>query len=462
VQQGVEMTKLETVQPVPALPPEAAPAPAPPIVAVPERPKRRFSLGNKFLLANLVVIAVCFLVPALIEMLYPDTSGASQVAVKMASIFTGVLAAVGVSVYLARSMTGNIETLTSSMDRLSSGDLSQLVGVRDSRYTDEIDRLTGSVNQMVTSLRDLVWHIKSTSWSLAQSAEKLTVAVHGITTAAGEVAQSMEQIARGAELQSELVEKTSGVIERMAKLAQRISQSAEDTAQAVRATSRAAQGGAEVARLAVEKIRIVFEKIERASEMAIRFGDKTREVHQFVEVITHVAQQTHLLALNATIEAARAGEAGRGFAVVADEVRKLAEGTGKSTEQIARLVEELGKESEKVVSSMREGIADLTGEREDLNVIIQSLENILASAVASSTKVETIAQITREQLQGAEEMVKAIANISQVTESNAASTEEVSAATEEQSASMQEVARFARELSDFSSRLEAAVSSFKL
>jgi methyl-accepting chemotaxis protein len=440
--------------------PEVEPAPSE--VTTPPS-KRRISMGTKLLMGNLFVIAVCFVVPAIIEELYPERSGEALVAVKMASIFIGILTAGLVSLFVARSMTRNIETLSASADRISSGDLSQLVQFKARTFfADEIENLSVSVNRMLKNLRDLVWHIMSTSRSLAQSADKLTISVQGITAAATEVATSMEQIARGAELQSELVEKTSGVIERMATLTQKIGQAAEDTAQAVRATSRAAQGGAEVARLAVEKIRLVFEKIERASEMVIRFGDKTREVHQFAEVITNIAQQTHLLALNATIEAARAGEAGRGFAVVADEVRKLAESTSRSAERISRLVGEIGEESEKVVSSMREGISDLAGEREDLNVIIRSLENILASAVAGAAKVETISQIAREQLQGAEEMVRAIANISQVTENNAASTEEVSAATEEQSAAMQEVDRLARELAEFSSRLEAAVSSFKL
>jgi methyl-accepting chemotaxis protein len=474
VPSGREISRVEPGSaPLTAVPaaPSAEPGPPPvgdhppdlaPPVPSDATAKRRIAMGTKLLLGNLFVIAVCFVVPAVIEVFYPDRSGPALVAVKMASIFTGILTAVGVSVFLARSMTRNIESLSASADRLSSGDLSQLVRFRRTVFADEIEQLSGSVNGMVTNLRQLVWHIKSTSWSLAQSAEKLSTAVHRISGAASEVATGMEQISKGAELQTELVDKTSRVIENMAALTEKVGQSAEDTAQAVRATSRAAQAGADVARLAVEKIRLAFEKIERASEMVIRFGDKTREVRQTADVITNVAQQTHLLALNATIEAARAGEAGRGFAVVAEEVRKLSESTSRSAEQISRLVQTIGLESEKVVFSMREGISDLTGEREDLNMIIESLGNILSTAMAAAEKVDTISKMSREQRSGAEEMVKAIANMSLVTENNAASTQEVSRATGEQTVSMQEVARFARELSEFSGRMEAVVSSFKL
>jgi len=441
-------------------PPPAPPAPLP---STTQTPRRALSMGTKLLVGNLFVIAVCFIVPALIEEFYPDRSGTAFLAVKIASIFIGILTAGIVSLFLARSVTRNLEHLSTSADRISSGDLSQPVRVETANgFADETTRLALSVNRMVTNLRDLVWHIQTTSGSLAGSADKLTDAVRGIRAAANGVTQSIEQIGRGAELQHELVERSRGVIDRMAELTHQISTSADDTASAVRATSGAAQIGAEAARLAVEKIRIVFEKIERASQMVIQFGARTREVRQFSDVITHVAQQTHLLALNATIEAARAGEAGRGFAVVADEVRKLADNTGRSAEQISRLVQGLGEETEKVVFNMREGITDLAGEREELAGIIRSLENILASALGSADKVESISRIAHEQLRGADDMVRAIANIAQVTQSNSASNEQVAAAALLQSTSMEEVTAAVDQLSESSRRMQDVVSSFKL
>ena len=178
-------------------------------------------MATKLLLGNLLVIAVCFVVPAVVGELYPDRSGTSRFAVRLAAIFLGVLTAGIVSLILSRSMAVNLERLSTSADRISAGDLSKLVELGGGQgFTDETDRLAGSVNRMVTNLRELVWHMQTTSANLAQSAERLGDAMYGIRGAADGVARSVDQIARGAELQSELVEKNRGSIEHSADVAE--------------------------------------------------------------------------------------------------------------------------------------------------------------------------------------------------------------------------------------------------
>lgn len=66
-----------------------------------------------------------------------------------------------------------------------------------------------------------------------------------------------------------------------------------------------------------------------------------------IQVITSIAEKTHLLALNAEIEAARAGgEAGRSFSVVASEVRRLAENTANAAADVNQKITATSKSVE--------------------------------------------------------------------------------------------------------------------
>jgi hypothetical protein len=142
----------------------------------------------------------------------------------------------------------------------------------------------------------------------------------------------------------------------------------------------------------------------------------SKKIADITGVIDGIAFQTNLLALNAAIEAARAGDQGRGFAVVAAEVRKLAQRCGEAAKEIKALI---GDSVEKIEGGTR--LVDASGQT--LNEIVMAVKKV-------SDIVAEIALASQEQSTGIEQVNKAVMQMDEMTQQNAALVEEAAAASE--------------------------------
>jgi methyl-accepting chemotaxis protein len=377
-------------------------------------------------------------------------------------IFTGLLAILAgmvLAFVMSRNLTTEIRSLVTTARVVAEGDLTRDVVVNTS---DEVGELAAAFNQMVGSLRDIAREVKTTATAVTTSAVALSASAEEMNASTEEIAATVEQIAKGAEHQAGLVEQTSKVMREMANSINEIAARAKSAAEAAAEAGYTAQTGGKSAREAMEKMKGVFSIIESAATGVKGFSEKTQQIGTIVDVITKIAQQTHLLALNATIEAARAGEAGRGFAVVAEEVRKLATEAAGSAEKIAEIIKQIQGENSKVVASIEVATREITSGREVLTYTGDALEDIVRVVVEEVKKVQEISALTQQQTQGAQELVKTIDEIAKVAEDNAASTEEASAATTEQTASMEQMAQSAQQLSRLADTLKTLVARFNV
>ena len=174
----------------------------------------------------------------------------------------------------------------------------------------------------------------------------------------------------------------------------------------------------------VKNVVLTMESIKQSSSKIV----------DIISVIDGIAFQTNILALNAAVEAARAGEQGRGFAVVASEVRTLAQRSAAAAKEIKELIQDS-------VDKIQSGASQVDDAGNAMNEIVDSVKRV-------TDIMAEIAQASKEQTQGIEQVNLAIVEMEGVTQQNAALVEQAAAA--------------AQSMRDQSKSLVENVNSFRL
>ncbi len=246
--------------------------------------------------------------------------------------------------------------------------------------------------------------------SLATIVEKLSNTMRRINDVSeqvnegnNQVSMSAQSLAHGSIQQASAVEELSVTIDEISGM---VAETAKDSQDAKEANEKAQQA--------------LTQSNAQMHEMVDAMGnisEKSAEISKIIKTIDDIAFQTNILSLNAAVEAARAGAAGKGFAVVADEVRNLATKSAQSAKDTASLIEE-------TVSVVEVGNRIAGSTSESINIAIES-------ATELGALVDSIATSSASQAEGAKQIGIGIAQISEVVQTNSATSEESAAVSEE-------------------------------
>jgi methyl-accepting chemotaxis protein len=296
-----------------------------------------------------------------------------------------------------------LDDVVRMLSAMAEGDLTESI---EAEYAGTFGQLKDDANLTVARLREIVTQIKQATDAINTAAQEIAVGNQDLSSRTEEQASSLEETASS-------MEELTGTVKQNADNARTANELASN------AQSVAEKGGTVVAQV-VQTMGAIHQSSSKIADI--------------IGVIDGIAFQTNILALNAAVEAARAGEQGRGFAVVATEVRSLAQRSAAAAKEIKELI---SNSVEKVENGSR--LVDQAG---------RTMEEVVAAIGRVAAIMTDIAEASREQSSGIEQVGLAVTQMDEVTQQNAALVEQAAAAAE----SLEEQAR----------SLNDAVSVFRL
>jgi methyl-accepting chemotaxis protein len=293
---------------------------------------------------------------------------------------TGLVLNIGTLINgLCDNVAQALRDLVQMLSALSEGDLSERIV---SEYRGDFATLKNNANM--------------TAERIGQTIAEIKRAAQEVTSASAEISGSTTDLSQRTEEQAASLVETSASME---EIAATVKKNAENAQQANQSTAKARN-------IADRSGKVVADAVAAMAQIETSSG----KIADIIGVIDEIARQTNLLALNAAVEAARAGNAGRGFAVVASEVRMLAQRSSQAAKDIKDLITNSSGQVQQGVE-----LVSKTG---------SALDEIAAAIKEVAELVSDIAGASLEQSNGVDQVNKALTQMDEVTQRNAALVEE--------------------------------------
>ncbi len=300
-----------------------------------------------------------------------------------AVLICAMLVMLPVTFFSVRAIMQSLQMARDMAQRVAAGDLSQDI---IPMHRDEVGQLVQAMADMQASLRSLVNQVQE--------------AASHVSSASGEIAGGNRYLSERTEGAATHLQATTAA---MAELEHGLQHNAH-------ASQLAQQQSHEACSVALQGKQVASNVVHTMAQIA----QNSERITQITSVIDGIAFQTNILALNAAVEAARAGEQGRGFAVVANEVRALAARSADAAREIKALISDAS-------SCVASGASLVKQAGSTMDAIVHSIEQVtqVVSEISSAASMQQL-QIDK--------VLRAVNELEQMTQQNAALVEQSSAA----------------------------------
>ena len=143
--------------------------------------------------------------------------------------------------------------------------------------------------------------------SLSALAQQIQDSSIEVASAADAVNQIASDLASGSSQQAASVVEITAAMEELARTASQIAENATRQAELAARAEASGDAGSAAVYEAVAGVEEVQKRISAIANRADALGTRSKEIYRVLDLITEIAQETHILSLNAAIEAVAAG-----------------------------------------------------------------------------------------------------------------------------------------------------------
>lgn len=380
---------------------------------------------------------------------------------KKVAIATVILVVVlSIAGYIAsQAVAKPLRSIANSTKRLSEGYIREEINA--TTITKETQDIIDAAKVLQGNLVEIVTNIKDTSSNLASSVVSTSDLCNSSADGATQITEAVDELANATVSMAESVQDLATEMGDIASVIEGISTATSalsESSSVIDAISDEAKNDITLVANSAEKSVVAVDNISSHMQELAKSID---EITQATELIASISSQTSLLSLNASIEAARAGEAGRGFSVVATEISKLAEQSdagAKQIDEVTRKVLDLSSNSRKLTEEITAIIKD---EQEKVSTTQESFAKLKNEIDVSLVQINAIAADVQRLNEAKDNANQAVADLSAISEENAASNQQVTASISGLSANITDISGRSTDMSSMADVLTDAIKAFK-